>query len=499
MSTQNWNGAPSPAENPPPSSKDPFPVGTVILGKYTVERALGEGGMGIVVAARHKDLGCLHAIKFLLPGKVPDRQSFGRFMREARASAKLQGEHLVRVHDVGELDNGDPYMIMEYLNGQDLRSILKVGPLRIDTAVSYLLQVFEAVEEAHTAGIVHRDLKPANLFLTKKKPNGTPCVKVLDFGIARVAGPDETELTNQAACIGSFKYMSPEQLLDSKSVDHRADIWSLGVIAYEFMTGKQPFRGHALGDIIAGIQRDEPEPPSFSRPELPPAMEAVILKCLRKPLGERFQTVEELADALREAAGIVVDSQSVMRLPMPSVSVVSEVVDVVTLDAATNVGTSVTNPKPIEPKDRFRLPVAVASALVTMGVVVGLVLALRHGGNETAAASMGVEPTAVASGLVPPVEATHAAEPEKAPMAASVVSDVPAPIEAPRRSTAAQKPTLAPRVEASAAPLPVQETEDPWVRPVPATTTKATTTATTTKSPTPQPSATTKKIRPPLF
>jgi serine/threonine protein kinase len=170
--------------------------GEVLLGRYRVERVLGQGGMGIVVAARHVELGQLHAIKFLLPEMLEHQEVVERFLREARAAATLTSDHVVRVSDVGRMDNGAPYMVMEYLDGCDLKALVsREGPLPIDDALTYVLHVCDAISEAHGAGIIHRDLKPANLFLVRRR--GRPaCVKVLDFGISKHTGPEEVDLTN---------------------------------------------------------------------------------------------------------------------------------------------------------------------------------------------------------------------------------------------------------------------------------------------------------------
>lgn len=282
--------------------ENPVP-GDVLLGKYRIERVLGKGGMGVVVAALHLELGGLFAIKFLLPSTLGLPEAIERFLREARAAARLRGEHVARVHDVGRMENGAPYMVLEYLDGCDLKEIVKKqGPLSVEETVTYLLQVCDAIAEAHAAGIVHRDLKPANLFLTQR-PNGSPCVKVLDFGISKVSGPEEVDLTGTGAMFGSPLYMSPEQISKTKSVDARTDIWAMGVILYELLTGITPFTAATMLEVVSGVLQEEPAPPRQRRPDLLPAVEAVILRCLRKKREERFQSVAELMAALRAAVG----------------------------------------------------------------------------------------------------------------------------------------------------------------------------------------------------
>ena len=277
----------------------PVREGEVLAGKYRVERVLGMGGMGVVVAATHLDLHELRAIKLMLPTALENAEAVERFMREARAAARLRSEHVAKVHDVGHLDNGAPYMVMEYLSGADLGQVLKQrGPLPAHEAALYAIQVCSALAEAHSSGVIHRDLKPANLFLTQR-PDGTPCVKVLDFGISKVTGAgSDFEMTKTHAVLGSPQYMSPEQMRSSRSVDARTDIWSLGVILYKLVTGKAPFRGQNITELISAVLEGAPPAPSTLRVGLPLGLDEVIARCLaRKPEG-RYASVNELAAAL---------------------------------------------------------------------------------------------------------------------------------------------------------------------------------------------------------
>lgn len=278
-----------------------FEPGDVLLGKYRIERALGKGGMGVVVAARHLQLGELYAIKIMLPEMLDHPESVGRFLREARASARLRGEHVARVHDVGTLENGVPYMVLELLEGSDLDHWLTTrGKLTVGEACAYVYQVCEALVEAHGQGIVHRDLKPANLFLTRK-PDGAACIKVLDFGISKdVTGADSatSKLTKTGAIMGSPHYMSPEQLVDSKSVDGRSDIWALGVILYELVTGTMPFHAETMPEVIAKVLSINPPPPSQVRPDANPNFDMIVQRCMDKNRENRFQSVQEVMQAL---------------------------------------------------------------------------------------------------------------------------------------------------------------------------------------------------------
>src|SRR3954470_13666053 len=215
-------------------SEAPVQEGEILAGKYRVERVLGVGGMGVVVAATHLQLDERVAIKFLVPDALSSDEAVARFAREARAAVKIKSEHVARVIDVGTLDNGAPYMVMEYLEGGDLSRVLQAqGPLPVEDAVEYVLQACEAIAHAHVLGIVHRDLKPANLFLTKRN-DGSQSVKVLDFGISKVlsgnsgASSSDAAMTRTRAVMGSPLYMSPEQMTSTRDVDGRTDIWALG-------------------------------------------------------------------------------------------------------------------------------------------------------------------------------------------------------------------------------------------------------------------------------
>jgi serine/threonine protein kinase len=277
-------------------SDAPVGPGDTLAGKYRVERVLGQGAMGVVVAARHISLGQLVAVKFMLPGKAPRPEQQERFLREARAAAQLKSHHVAHVLDMGTLENGAPYTVMEFLEGKDLSALLeerKVLPL--EEAVEYILQACEAMSEAHAAGIVHRDLKPANLFVIRDV-SGSPCVKVLDFGISKLSGA--LTLTQESQALGSPLYMSPEQMNSSKGVDARSDIWALGVVLYELIAGRTPFDSDTIQELCGRVFVGQPTPLRTYWDNAPPELEAVILRCLEKDPQQRWQNVADFVSAL---------------------------------------------------------------------------------------------------------------------------------------------------------------------------------------------------------
>ncbi len=285
----------------PPASQIPVRIGEVVLGKYVVERVIGSGSMGSLVAVRHQQLGELYAMKFLLPHLMLAEGGVARFMQEASTAARLRSEHAVKVHDVGQLPNGAVYMLMEYVHGSDLQSWLtKRGPLPPSDAALYLMQACDAIGEAHALGIVHRDLKPANLLLTSRA-NETSCVKVLDFGISKSQRPDgyASSMTRTSAVMGSPHYMSPEQIRSAKYVGSSADIWSLGVVLHELLSGTTPFSGATLGGLCGAILT---EPPAPLPAHVPLPYHAIVSRCLDKRPEQRFASVAEFARALDDAS-----------------------------------------------------------------------------------------------------------------------------------------------------------------------------------------------------
>ncbi len=280
----------------------PLDVGTVIDGKYRVERTIGAGGMGMVFLARHLQLRERVAIKVLKPDRTGRPGLTERLLREARAAASIRNRHVVRVLDVGTLPDAQPFIVMEYLEGEDLATLLaRKGPLSVSDAVDHVLEACEALAEAHALGIVHRDLKPANLFL-ERRASGAVSVKVVDFGVARFlanhadAAQADSNLTSSQAFVGSPAYISPEQLATPDDVDTRADIWAMGVILYEMLAGAQPFTVSTLALTCTKILQDAPPP--LERTDVPPEVLQALERALEKDPKRRFANVLELGAAL---------------------------------------------------------------------------------------------------------------------------------------------------------------------------------------------------------
>ncbi len=273
-------------------------AGDLLGDRYRLGREIARGGMGVVHEAEHTTLGHRVAVKFLSDDATNDTQRAARFLREARAAASLKSPHVAKVIDFGT-SNGRPFLVMERLEGEDLHTTLeRRGALGVDEAVFLVLQVCEAMAEAHARGIVHRDLKPANVFVTTSS-NGQPFVKVLDFGLAKVAEGAVSSRTSSHLVFGTPQYMSPEQLRSSSAVDARADVWSIGVLLHQLVAGEPPFVGPNLSTVIASVLTELPRPLSALRPEVPPELEDLVARCLEKDVDARIGSVAEIVRILQ--------------------------------------------------------------------------------------------------------------------------------------------------------------------------------------------------------
>jgi serine/threonine protein kinase len=301
-----------------------FPPGTVLLDKYRILSELGMGGMAVVMCAEHIPLGTKVAMKFLLPEftMLPDASL--QFTREARAATRIQSEHITRVLDVGTLPAGvgmeagvsgsasppapgQPFIVMEYLEGKDLGRHLKAGQVfSIHEAIEYVVQACEAVALAHRARIIHRDIKPANLFLTTR-PDGSALVKVLDFGLSKLveeAAQQNVELTKTTAVMGSALYMPLEQMRPTGTLDHRADIYALGVSLYELLTRTHPFTAGSFSELCVKVSLDPPDPLRRHRPDVPEELAALIAKAYARYPDDRYPSVSSFVSALAPFAAL---------------------------------------------------------------------------------------------------------------------------------------------------------------------------------------------------
>jgi serine/threonine-protein kinase len=321
--------------------------GENIAGKYVIEGLCGRGGLAAVLSAMHVGLDQRVAIKLLLPEWADEPNVIERFLREGRAATRIRSEHVVRVFDVGTLENGAPYLVLEYLEGHNLDDVIAMwGPLPVPTAVDWVLQAAEAIAEAHSYGIIHRDLKPANLFLTRRA-DGSACVKVIDFGLSKLTDPNmagaSDKLTREHDVLGSPHYMAPEQLRATRDAGPPADVWALGAVLHELLTGQTPFRGETMPELCATVLTQPPVRLSSLRPSIPGDIEAAVLRCLEKEPEARFATLAEFARAIAPY-GTPVARQSCARIervleggartsedlslpPMPPMEAVEPVVD----------------------------------------------------------------------------------------------------------------------------------------------------------------------------
>ena len=463
----------SDAPTPDAPTEDIVRQGDVIDGKYVVEGLIGEGGMAIVVAARHLQLERRVALKILKPAAIASGEVVIRFLREARAAARLSTEHVARVLDVGTLATGLPYLVMEYLRGADLGMVLRQrGPLPVADAVDLLLQACEAIAEAHAYGIVHRDIKPDNLFLTRR-PDGAPVVKVLDFGVAKAgasSGEDKPpDVTQPSVTFGSPAYMSPEQVRSARDVDVRTDIWSMGVMLYELVSGQQPFCASTAPETCAMVLRDTPRPLANLVEDLPPGFAAVVHCCLEKNPDRRFSTIADFAEAASPFGGpgaslyarrvrVVLDSSSpTMPPPEPSDPMLSISAEhpAANLDllrrASSETQTSATTRLPPRPRGGIPLRYSILGALVlTIGAAL-ITLVLLQGYRH---------PDSVAS-----AEPAASSAPTAASPPASSSADL-LPIPAPSSSVAAEPPLTPPSASspATSAKPPARSVPSPQPR-----------------------------------
>jgi serine/threonine protein kinase len=465
---------------PAPAAVDELVLvpGTLLADKYRVEREIGRGGIGVIVAAHHLQLDHHVAIKYLQKKVLGNPTIVDRFAREARLAAKIKSDHVVRVHDVSSHPDIGPYMVMEYLEGNDLGRFVESGPLPIAQAIDYILQACDALAEAHAFGIVHRDLKPDNLFLAKR-PAGKSILKILDFGISKGAPAQRgsggwSHVTTASEAFGTPVYMSPEQLRSTASVDARSDIWALGVVLFELLTAKLPFDGESIPQLCSSILEDAPRTLRSLRPQSPPELEAALLKCLEKDPARRFRNVGELAQELgrfgpkgttarvQHITRVVKEGGSSVRPPTPMPGTYSIGDGRAIVEAAKANGVEWPTSAASEPTERPSLPVVstrprtILLAAAVLVVVVGAVgiLALTRSSSPATAAS----PTTTATGAATTATATataSAATPATTAATGSTeptetAADAPPSVVPPSPTVARAAPTAAPLASPSA-------------------------------------------------
>lgn len=447
-------------------------IETILAGKYRIERLLGVGGMGAVVEARHEKLGEKVAIKFLLPRQGANLRLAARFLQEARTASKLRSAHVARVFDIDSRSDGTPYIVMEYLHGETLASrFRREGQREIAGLADEVLETCVAVAEAHALGVVHRDLKPANLFLAEGA-RGVVSVRVLDFGISKVIAPSGQPLDSVTggSPIGSPPYMSPEQFAEPASVDHRTDLWSLGVVLYEGLAGRLPFSGDTFASICTNVLQRQPPELGSLRDDVPAELAAVVEKCLAKETSRRFSTVEALARSLapfgsdrgRRALALIDEASRSPESAAPALdpSSRSAAPTVTALDISTLSAAAKATQSPGERVESTRRPLLVLAGLLALAVIVGTLWTARlqtdaPASDSTAGASvtaLGTDArTSMPSGsaltvVSPPLAPGGRSDAEKAPR-------IEAPrAERPRPSTATKRPRALPVVAPSAAP-----------------------------------------------
>src|ERR1044071_6036165 len=284
-----------------------LPTGEIIDGKYRIVRLIGEGGMGAVYEGENVRIHRRVAIKVLHPGTAANVDAVQRFEREAQAAGRIGSDHIVEVIDLGNLPEGDRFMVMEFLDGENLSQRIQArGRLSPQEATSVMIQLLEGLGAAHGAGIIHRDLKPDNVYLVRSKRGQADFVKILDFGISkfnRLNKDSGMSMTRTGTVMGTPYYMSPEQAKGSKEMDHRSDLYSAGVILYEAVTGQVPFNAETFNELIFKIVLETPPPPQQLAPGLDPAFASIVQKAMSRDQNDRFQSAQEFAQTLHAWLG----------------------------------------------------------------------------------------------------------------------------------------------------------------------------------------------------
>jgi serine/threonine protein kinase len=419
--------------------------GSVFADKYKVEKVIGAGGMGVILSAVHMELNQRVAIKLLTFGGSVDPDRVGRFAREAKAAARIDSEHVVRILDYGAHASGAPFIVMEHLVGSDLGVTLKThGALAFDDAIDFVIQACEGVAEAHRAGIVHRDLKPANLFLTRRK-DGVQVVKVLDFGASKLTADctlaSDLSHTNAGTLIGSPRYMAPEQLTAAHTIDSRVDVYSLGATLYELLSGRPVFAAPSIKGLFTKILWDEPPSITQLRDDVPAALEAVLLRCMQKRPDDRYPTVKELVEALAafappRSAALVAQIAQIGRPPAsiapPPKIILKPQIPTPASDHPATLPPSTESAKAGGKGHWIALGAVVGVAVLVLVVV--LATLLRRGGTTEPAKAIAVAPVAtLAAEVLPP----------DAPVAKNAAPGLTSTADAPTGTRSTDRPSAA--------------------------------------------------------
>lgn len=416
-------------------------AGLVVGGKFRLDMCIGQGGMGSVWSATHLGLGNQIAIKLVSREFVRSPEALRRFDAEAKAAARLQSRHVVQVYDNGTLEDGTPYIAMELLSGESLQQrIDRAGPLPIQEAVEILAQCCKALGRAHAVGIIHRDIKPDNIFLSTSPDDDSYVVKVLDFGVAKItmAGAADPSATRTGAVLGTPLYMSPEQARGLKNIDHRTDLYSLGIVAYTMITGRIAFYGESFGDILLKICT-EPIPTLRITANIPPSLDAWMQHVCARDVAQRCASAQEFIDTLRAAVGPRVQSSAGISGPQSA--------HAATVPAADSDAPWRLPPAPVAqsaPETSVAMSAGVSRARgrrtgIPLAVGAGLVLAL------------GITLLALSMRRAPPgfTDSSHVGAAAGGPTAPKAVESTPAPSAA-----VASSATLAPLAVDSAANVP---------------------------------------------